>query len=550
MDAAPRTVSCRPTGAEFLRFEHAAVRAGHRLAFPRTDWTWRVGEHWAILGPDDSGKSLLIEALLGLRPLARGELHGPTPPTRPQDSALPTLFAHVSPGTQRRLAVQESSYYQSRWQSGLPEGQRTVADFLSQASVEERNPFEVQARRGDARAFRRRQRAVLRSLGLQPLWPRRLAHLSNGELRKTLLAHALLKAPRLLVLEDPFAGLDAATRRLLRGVIERLMRHGTPVLVSTHRPEDLPDPVTHVLLVHRGRIVAQGPREDVLSLWRSRFGRSFAPTRTALRDRETELVGRNRDRPVTPLVEPTTVRREPRPTGSRKREPPSAPLVALRGVNVTVGRCRILRDVNWTLHEGERWALRGPNGAGKTTLLNLIQGDHPQAYAQDVRLFGRGLDSTQTIWELRQRLGWMSPELHQHYPGEWEVLDVICSGYFHSVGLYEPCSRARRDEARRWLRQLGLAAQAREPFGALTFGQQRLVLLARAAVHRPRLLVLDEPAQGLDAAQRRVLLDTVDTVVARTDCSLIFVTHRAGELPWCITHQLRLAGGRVRTRRG
>jgi molybdate transport system ATP-binding protein len=205
----------------------------------------------------------------------------------------------------------------------------------------------------------------------------------------------------------------------------------------------------------------------------------------------------------------------------------------------------LLQSVTWTLRQSECWALLGPNGAGKSTLLNLIQGDHPQAYALDIRLFGHAVDSTRALWNARQRIGWMSPELHQHHPGDWDAEAAICSGFFNSIGLYQTCSGRQRALARRWLDQLGLANYARTPFGQLSFGRQRLVLLARAVVKRPRLLILDEPCQGLDAAQRRTLLGLVDRVVFQTGTALIYVTHRPAEMPRCITHRLRLRRGRV-----
>jgi molybdate transport system ATP-binding protein len=263
----------------------------------------------------------------------------------------------------------------------------------------------------------------------------------------------------------------------------------------------------------------------MLRLWQERFG---APWGTGRRSRKSEIREPKSERP-------TKV--------GRVR---GKPLVELKNVNVTNGRTFILRDVTWTLREGDCWALAGPNGAGKSTLLNLIQGDHPQAYAQNIRLFGRKTDSTKTLWQMRQRLGWMSPELHQHYPGEWKTFPVVCSGFLNSIGLYESPSRAQRNAAWQWLSDLGLAAHADEPFGELTFGQQRLVLLARAVVKRPRLLILDEPCQGLDATQRRTVLSAVDRLVAQTETSLIFVTHHPREIPGCITHLLRLGHGRVR----
>ena len=494
---------------EFLALENASVRLGDAIVFGGTNWTWRPGEHWAMLGSDGAGKSLLIEALLGHVPLAEGEMRGPD------------LIAHVSPLTQRQLAVQESSFYQSRWHSGVEEGLRSVAQFLSQESVEERNPFEVGVRFGNRREFVRRQNLFVRWLGIAALLSRKLVHLSNGEMRKTLLVHALLKAPRLLILEDPFAGLDAATRKVLHRVIARVIHAGTPVLVATNRPEEIPAATTHLLVIDQHQVIAQGPKRDMLRLWQERFG--APPMKVGRRDRNTSGIGSPRSK-----------------TASHEL------LVKFQNVTVKTGRNYILRDITWTLRDGECWALSGPNGAGKTTLLNLIQGDHPQAYAQNIRLFGRSTDSTKTLWQMRQRLGWMSPELHQHYPGEWETCEVVCSGFFNTVGLYETCSRAQRNAAWQWLLDLGLAAHANEPFGELTYGQQRLVLLARAAVKRPRLLILDEPCQGLDATQRQTLLAVVDRVVAQTGASLIFVTHHAGEVPRCITHVLRLAGGRIR----
>ena len=323
------------------------------------------------------------------------------------------------------------------------------------------------------------------------------------------------------ILEDPFAGLDAATRGLLHRVVARVIRAGTPVLVATNRAEEIPAATTHLLVIDQHQIIAQGPKRDMLRLWQERFGVSMARF----------------GKPGCCTLKPSLV---------RKKLGRGEPLVEFQNVSVKTGRKHILHEVTWTLRDGECWALSGPNGAGKTTLLNLIQGDHPQVYAQNIRLLGRHTDSTRTLWQMRQRLGWMSPELHQHYPDEWKAIDVVCSGFFNTVGLYEACSRPQRKAARQWLLELGLAVHANELFGELAFGQQRLVLLARAAVKHPRLLILDEPCQGLDATQRRTLLAVVDRVVVQTGASLIFVTHHADESPRCITHLLQLADGRIR----
>jgi molybdate transport system ATP-binding protein len=509
-----------PPNAEFLAFDGVSIRAGESEVFLDTRWTWRAGEQWAILGPDGSGKALLVDAILGHAVVTAGEVRGPSPIRRPPAAGhAPPVLARVSPLTQREFAVRESAFYQLRWHSGLEQGALTVAQFLSQPSVEERNPYEIGARGRGRRAFAAARRRLVGWLGIGDLWGRKTAHLSNGEMRKTLLAHALLKNPDLLILEDVYAGLDAATRRRLARVVPRLMAEGLPVLVVTHRAAEIPAATTHVLLVEDHRVIAMGKRREILRVWRARFETRAGRPKSAI-ERTPQL-------------------------GPRGSIPAGRPLVELSEVTIRGAKRAILREVTWTLREGECWALLGPNGAGKTTLLNLIQGDHPQAYAADIRLFGQRTDSTQALWRARRRIGWMSPELHQHYPANWEAEDVVCSGYFNSMGLYQPCSRRQRAAARQMLVDLGLGKHARVPFGELSFGRQRLVLLARAVVKQPALIILDEPCQGLDAAQRPQLLGAVGHIVARTGASLVFVTHHVDEIPACATHLLRLRGGRV-----
>jgi len=502
-----------------LVLDRITIRENEGAAFPCTCWTWRRGEQWAVLGPNGSGKSLFARAVCGQTPLLRGEIHyhlhadGEIPPP---DVVPEQSIALLSPQMQRDLAAAESSFYQSRWHSGLGEGRRTVAQFLSQAGVEDVNPFEVGARPGDPRRFRENRRRFSRWLGIEPLFRRWLAALSNGEQRKVLLVHTLLRSPRLLILDDPFGGLDSASREHLKTAVHRLMRAGLPVLLLTNRPDELPPHTTHLLLVRNRRVVAQGTRRAMLNHPLARKLAAFLSSSSSSSFSKSRIWNKH-----------------------------PAPLIELNHVTVRLGGRRILNDVTWTMRQGENWALVGPNGSGKTTLLSLIQGDNPQAYALDLRLFGTRPETTQTFWRLRRQIGWLSPELHLHYPTEWPCLDVVCSGFFNTIGLYEPCSSRRRSAARGWLRRFGLAEQAGRTFGELSLGDQRLVLLARAVVKKPKLLVLDEPCQGLDAAHRLSLLATVDRVAGQTRASLIFVTHHAREMPATITHVLKLKSGRV-----
>ncbi len=507
--------------ANWLVLNGVAIRWNGRVVFPRTGWTWRRGEQWAMLGPNGSGKSLLALALCGQVPLQRGEIHchfeGVEADAVPEES-----IALLSPRTQRDRAASESSFYQSRWHSGLAEGRLSVDRFLSQASVEERNPFEVGGPRDNSRRFRENRRRFSRWLGIEPLFRRKLAALSNGEQRKVFLVHTLLQSPGLLILDDPFGGLDRATRSRLKSVIQRLMRTGLPVLLITNRPDELPPCTTHLLLVQDHRIVAHGTKHRLRN----------HPLVRALASVPSSL----------PLAAFPSSKK---PVG-RDSAPP---LVELRHVSIRLGGKRILDDITWTMRQDENWALIGPNGSGKTTLLSLIQGDNPQAYALDIRLFGVRPEATHTLWHLRRQIGWLSPELHLHYPAGWSCLEVVCSGFFNQMGLHEPCTRRLRSAARDWLQRLGLAGHAGQSFGELSLGDQRLVLLARAVVKKPRLLILDEPCQGLDMLHRRSLIATVDRIVGQTGASLIFVTHHSREMPACVNHVLELKAGRIHRRK-
>jgi molybdate transport system ATP-binding protein len=504
-------------GPALFALEDVALRDGYRLVFRRSRWVWRPGEQWAILGPNGGGQRLLLEALMGARPAAKGEIHHGFGKLAPE-----TAIVWLGPDAQRGMTAAEGSFYQSRWHSGVTESDRTVAEFLSAASVEQRNRFEVGAPCGENRAFQRRRSELVRRLDIAQLRRRRLLCLSNGEQRKVLLVHALLRDPRLLVLEQPFDGLDAATRRRMHAIIDDLMRGGLPVLVATHRPDEIPSGATHVLLVAQDHIVAQGAKS---TMRRHSLARRLATAANS---------------PGTLVTASKPPRRKVGRRCSRE-----IPLIELKQVNVEAAGRRILEAITWTVRRGERWVLLGPNGSGKTTLLSLIQGDHPRAYALDVRLFGAPMHSTNRVWQARQRIGCFSPELHLHYPADWSCLDVVSSGFFNSIGLFQPCPPRQRAAARGGLDSLGLGDHATDAFGELSFGDQRLVLLARALVKQPELLVLDEPCQGLDSGRRRTVLATVDSHVTRTGAGLIFVTHHADERPQCITHQLRMRGGRV-----
>jgi molybdate transport system ATP-binding protein len=381
------------------------------------------------------------------------------------------------------------------------------------------NPFEIHPSQRAAKSlFERRRQRAMELLQIVPFFDRSLLSLSNGETQRVQLARALCYPVRLLILDEPFIGLDTTNRNHLQLVLQRLMRAGVPLLILTTRPEDLPRKVSHIIELSGCRVADLGARKEYRIAKPSRASLKFGRAKLNLRDFSAG----------TPH------------SGVR-------PLIRLRNVSVRYGRSVILKKVNWTVRSGESWAVLGPNGSGKTTLLSLLLGDNPQAYANDVFVFGRKRGSGESIWELKERIGWVSPELHLHFNEAMTCAAVVGSGFHDSVGLFEPPTRVQQAAIAFWLEHFQLTPFAEAPLFGLSVGLQRMALLARALVKRPALLVLDEPCQSLDAPHRELIIRTVNELIASSTAAVLYVTHRADELPRSINRALQLShGGTVR----
>jgi len=503
--------------------EDVTVLEGGRELFAGTSWTLREGEHWGLLGPNGAGKSVLAAALCGQLPLVRGAIRYHFLEAHQAQDARHGWFpsgsvVRVGGDDRRRLAERYSPFLQARWNSAASGTGDTVSALLTRHSVEAQNPYQVLEPSGDEAGFLARRERAVELFGLAPLLERRVLQLSNGESQKLLLARAVLRAPRLLVLDDPLAGLDARSRASLREALDELAGQGMHLVMATPRAEDLPSCIDRVLVVRDHRVAAVLRRGELASLALDQAGGEALAAATPAGQAAGSAAG---------------------------HPPPGDPLVELTDVTVRYGRTTILDRVSLKVRRGEHWALSGPNGAGKSTLLSLVLADNPQAYANRVRLFGRQRGTGESIWEVKARIGEMSPELHAHYPPATRLLEVVCSGLTGTIGVHRPCREEELARARAWLARLGLAAEEGRMLGELSFGLQRLALVARALVADPELLVLDEPCQGLDARGRRQVLSAVDAAAASARAAILLVTHRADELPRCITHTLLLERGRV-----
>ncbi len=476
--------------------------------------TWQIhpGECWAVMGPPGAGKGNLLGCLAGTeRSPARVSYHAPDggastgypdPSTVSRWQIVRVRFAD------QRALLGNDPYHQARWNSFGGDDSMTVAETLAAERIYRVSPFQVLGPEIVPPDFALRRDAVVAELGIEPLLDRKVIALSNGERRKVMFARALAQRPRLLLLDDPFAGLDPAFRDRLHAILANRVAEGLAVVFSTPRTSDLGELATHVLV---------------------------------LRDGLPQVCGERAAFPLPeeqPVVTADPVSLPPRPVGE--------PLAVLRNVRVQYGDKVVLKGLDWTIRRGESWAIQGPNGAGKTTLLGLLLGDNPQAYAQDVRLFGERLGKGISVREMRQRVGHVSPELHLNFPAHATVLGAVASGLFDSLGLFRQPTPEQWQQAEQWLATLGLAPFADHRFGQLSEGQQRLVLLARGMVKTPDLLVLDEPCQGLDAASRAAVHAALNRLVEAGHTQVLYITHHPEDLPACIGQLLELADGTVR----
>ncbi len=482
------------TDGAFLRLDSLNFAYRALPVLKNLSWTWHDGQQWACVGPNGAGKTSLAGLLSRQFDWGSGELE--------RGAAL---------------ASGHCSYVCFEQQKSLCDRDKRLDD--SEFRSDARDPgTTVEAAIGGDVGSADRQRWIER-LGIGHILERGLRFISTGEMRKTLLLRAILQQPELLILDSPLDGLDRASQQGMREILDQLLATPMHILMLARSLEDIPAGVSHLLVLDEGSVVAAGPRDEVLSEPRVQSLMTPPPLRFA------EL---------------------PAPADRPYQLAPGAARLELRDVNVSYGATRVLAGVNWTLGPGQHCNIAGPNGCGKTTLLSLVTGDNHKAYGQDITLFGRRRGSGESVWDIKQKFGQVDTQLHLNYSRGMAVLEVVVSGFFDSLGLYDDWGDKQLEIARAWLAALGLKALARAPFDTLSFGIQRMVLLARAMVKSPAILILDEPCLGLDRHHTQAILDAVDHIARHSDTQVVYVSHSVGEMPACINQWLEfvpVAGG-------
>ena len=384
----------------------------------------------------------------------------------------------------------DSQYYlQLRWnQHDIDHETPTVGELLQRAYL----------LAGDDTAERQQMKEQLyRMFHMEGLMDKYIITLSSGELRKFQLTKTLFANPRMLIIDNPFIGLDGETRDQLKELLLMLAKErDMEIVLVIAKSDDLPEFISEVVEFGDGsdaHVLTPVQREAILSL--------------PYHDNDYDCQR----------------------------------VVDMKHVSIRYGERTILKDLDWTVMNGERWALLGQNGSGKSTLLSLICADNPQSYACDITLFDRPRGSGESIWDIKKHIGYVSPEMHRSYKRNLPSIRIVASGMMDSIGLYAVPNEQDYDRCRWWMNIFGIGHLAERPFMQLSSGEQRLVLLARAFVKDPQLLILDEPLHGLDLWNRRLVKDVIETFCQRRNKTMIMVTHYQEELPAIITHQKFLA---------
>ncbi|AFH94991.1 putative molybdenum transport ATP-binding protein ModF [Providencia stuartii MRSN 2154] len=429
-------------------------------------------ESWAFIGANGSGKSSLAKAL-------SGEL-------KPLSGIVENSF--VSPV---RLSFEQlQNMINEEWQ-------RNNTDLLSE------DEDDTGYTAAEIIQLHHRDNEYCLELatkfGIHDLLSRRFKYLSTGETRKVLLCQTLMGEPDLLVLDEPFDGLDVYSRNNLSELLSSLSEKGLTIVLILNRFDELPDFIDNMGVLADCKLTLSGSRESVLA----------NTLITQLQHSES--------------LKHLTIPEMEDPTAEAPL-PSDIPRVILKNGVVSYNDKPILHGLNWQVNPNEHWQIIGENGAGKSTLLSLITGDHPQGYSNDLTLFGRRRGTGETIWDIKRHIGYVSNSIHQEYRVATSVINVIISGFHDSIGLYQTPSDRQIQLAYEWLALLGFPSQtAQQPFHSLSWGQQRLVLIARALVKHPAVLILDEPLQGLDGLNRLLVLRFIDVMLSQGTTQLLLL---------------------------
>ena len=519
---------------------HPQMRMGAPI-----DFELLAGEQLAIVGDNGSGKTRLVDVLTGkcaLMPMQEVKYDFAPSRAKMVSDNIKYLTFRDSYGTTEGVY-----YYQQRWNQNDIEETPLVRDLLAESFrmaeegltrktvfdkflVRDETPEQEQERLRQEEEDKRLMHAELEKVRkhlyeifhLEQLLDKHIILLSSGELRKFQLTKTLLTNPRVLIMDNPFIGLDVTARAQLAEFLTLLTREtNVSVVLVLSKTDDIPDFITHVVTVKDLKVGRKMTQQE--------FKESSEPV-------PARMLTEAKAKAILEMEEGRSLMAD----GRSQMEDGEETVIEFRNVNIRYGERTILKDLNLTVKEGEHWALNGENGAGKSTLLSIVCADNPQSYANDIVLFGHQRGKGESIWDIKRHIGYISPEMHRAYMKDIPAIDIVASGLSDVSGLYRKPKPEQRAVCEFWMDIFGVKQYADTTFLKLSSGEQRLVLLARAFVKDPALLILDEPLHGLDLKNRRLVKDIIEVFCQRPHKTMLMVTHYREEYPKNIDHEIYL----------
>lgn len=428
----------------------------------------------SLVGPNGAGKSLFAHILMKGRNFRTNRINTYT--------AEEPVIKYIEFNDVHSWTGNSVGYYQQRYEAGMNDEVPTVAEIMgARCSTALFNELSSKLNLGDSTS-------------------KKVNCLSSGELRKLLIIDALHEHPDLLILDNPYIGLDAESRKALDEALGRLKDKGISLLLLISDRTDIPGFTDNILYAHNLTVSTTPP-----VIKNERFSYCSFPFH------ETYSFETGKD------------------------------MVEMVDCTVNYGDVTILDKINWKVSAGERWSLSGPNGSGKSTLLSLVCADNPKSYSNRIALFGRRRGTGESIWDIKRNIGYVSPEIQLHFHGSGNVEHIIAGGLNDTVGLFVKPTEEQIERARLWMKHFKIEHLSGRLFRTLSSGERQLVLVARSFIKEPRLLILDEPMHALDPYNRLAVQGTIDDFLNSHPASaFIMVTHNPTELSPLIDHHLKL----------
>ena len=472
-----------------VSIQNLSLKYQQKQVLKDLNWTINTNENWVLFGESGSGKTSLAKIIVGLQN-AIGEVKI----NFNKASDLPAEVLFVESWYQfKNLEGVANFYYQQRYTSQQAKDTLTVhAELVSFGKEKNLHLENVEP--------------ILAALNFSSFASSQLIELSSGEHKKLQLVKALWLKPQLLIIDQPYTGLDFASRQSLNKQLDNIVQLGVQIILISN-DDELPSSINRFAEIKHGQIITSNYKS---------------------------IKSANAENIIKEI--PDFLKQSP--VYSSKQ------MVKMVDVNISYGDKQVLKNINWEVKAGEKWLLQGHNGSGKSTLLSLVNGDHPQSYANELYLFGNKRGSGESIWDIKQHIGLISPEFHWYFDANATVWQSIASGFYDTVGLFQQLPYSKSEQVDELVEYFGLTPNKNDLLSHLPLGKQRLVLLARTIIKNPELLILDEPCQGLDQQQTQYFNQLVDELCAN-GITVIYVGHFEAQLPKTLTHKLVLSQGEV-----